>query len=96
MYAQDGTAYTEAGITAQIGDKPASQDAVDVDADTDTPSLACFTGDGTADGTLRDIIAAPVTEDEFPSFRVTRGGDKDCMVGTDGTPDTYYIGCGNP
>ena len=98
IYANDGEDYDETGLGLAVGAIPSAQpenlDAAWPDGD---PSLSCFTGDGTEDGALRDIIASPINEGEYPSFRVTKGGEKDCIVGeSDAGSDTYYIGCGNP
>ena len=97
VYATDSAAYTEGGITTSIGKKPASQAATKTKAKTDaTGSTSCFTGDGTADGALREIVAISVTADEYPTFRVTKSGLKDCQTGDiSNYVDTHYIGCAN-
>ena len=98
IYANDGEDYDEDGIKDAVGAIPDAQpENLDSDWPNGDPSLSCFTGDGSADGALRDIIASPINEGEYPSFRVTKGGEKDCLVGkSDAGSDTYYIGCGNP
>ena len=98
IYADDKENYNLTGLALQVSVKPADQpENLDAGWPNASPSLSCFTGDGTEDGALRDFIAAPINVDEFPSFRVTKGGDKDCLTGvSDEGEDTYYIGCGNP
>ena len=98
VYANDGEDYDETGLGVAVGAIPEAQpDNLDDSWPDGEPSLSCFTGDGSEDGALRDIIASPINEGEYPSFRVTKGGEKDCVVGeSDAGSDTYYIGCGNP
>jgi len=98
IYASDADDYDEAGLSAQVALIPDAQpDNLDADWPDGESSLSCFTGDGEDDGALRDIIASPINEGEFPSFRVTKGGEKDCSTGLAASgSDTYYIGCGNP
>ena len=98
VYANDGEDYDETGLGVAVGAIPEAQpENLDDSWPDGEPSLSCFTGDGSEDGALRDIIASPINEGEYPSFRVTKGGEKDCVVGeSDAGSDTYYIGCGNP
>ena len=98
IYANDGEDYDETGLGLAVGAIPNAQpENLDTAWPDGAPSLSCFTGNGTEDGALRDIIASPINEGEYPSFRVTKGGEKDCIVGeSDAGSDTYYIGCGNP
>jgi len=98
VYASDAEDYDEAGLAVAVALAPESQDDVEANNASDgDPSLSCFTGDGSEDGALRDIVAAPINAGEYPAFRVTKGGEKDCSTGlTDDGPGTYYIGCGNP
>ena len=100
IFAADGEDYDEDGngLSTHKGAAPDSQDDVAENAKSDgEPSTSCFTGTGEKDGKLRDISAAPSNADEFPVFRVTKGGEKDCLVGKkDEGKDTYYIGCGAP
>ena len=97
VFATDSEAYNAAGIGNSIGKVPASQAATKTNAKTDaTGSTSCFTGDGTADGALREVLAVPVTTDEYPTFRVTKSGLKDCRTGDIAKyADTHYIGCEN-
>ena len=98
IYATDGEAYDSTGMTTAVGNKTKDQDTAKANAKKDkTASTSCFTGDGKADGALRDIVAAPINKDEFPAFRVTKGGDKDCQAGDPKEGgDTFFIGCVNP
>ncbi len=97
VYATDSTGYNAVGLGTSIGKAPTSQAAVKAAAKTNgSGSTSCFTGTGAADGALREIVAISVTADEFPTFRVTKSGLKDCRTGDVGTyPDTHYIGCGD-
>ena len=98
IYANDGEDYDTTGLGKAVGAKPKDQDTVETNAKKDgTASTSCFTGDGTKDGGLRDIVAAPINADEYPTFRVTKNGEKDCIGGdpAEGS-DTFYIGCVNP
>jgi len=98
VYANDGENYDAVGLAAAVGAIPNVQpENLAAGWPDGAASLSCFTGDGSEDGALRDIIASPINEGEFPSFRVTKGGEKDCSTGeVDQGTDTYYIGCGNP
>ena len=43
-----------------------------------------------------EVLAVPVTDDEYPTFRVTKSGLKDCRTGDISKyADTHYIGCEN-
>jgi len=97
IYATDSTTYDKSGIVASIGKKPASQAAAKSAAKSiNAGSTSCFTGNGTADGALREIVAISVTPNEYPTFRVSKSGKKDCQTGDlVGYPDTHYIGCGD-
>ena len=97
VYATDSEAYDATGLGNSIGKKPASQADAKSNAKKDkTGSTSCFTGTGAADGTLREVLAVPVTSDEYPVFRVTKSGLKDCRTGDIGKyADTHYIGCEN-
>ena len=97
IYATDSEAYDQAGIGKSIAKKPKNQADAKKNAKTDkTGSTSCFTGDGTGDGALREIVAISVTEDEYPTFRVTKSGLKDCQTGDIASyADTHYIGCEN-
>jgi len=56
------------------------------------PASACFEANGAA----RDVIAVPVTEDQFPTYKITGSGTKYCVTGKVATGEkTYNIGCGN-
>ena len=97
IYATDSQAYNSGGLGTSIGKKPASQAAAKAAAKTDgSGSTSCFTGDGSADGALREVVAISVTADEYPTFRVSKSGLKDCQTGDISSyPDTHYIGCEN-
>ena len=95
VFASDRSNDDRAGIIAQIGTAPADQAAAETAVATDgTPSTSCFTGDGTGPGALRDIFAVPVNQDEFPTYKVARDGDKFCVTGTEAAGDAKFnIGC---
>ena len=95
IFATDSTAYDAAGLATSITKAPANQDGAKSDAKkTGKGSTSCFTGDGSADGALREVIAISATTDEYPTFRVTKSGKKDCRTGDIGSyADTHYIGC---
>ena len=95
IYATDRVDDTEAKVLADIGKKPTNQAAVDADKEKNAkPSTSCFTGDGSADGTMRDFYAVSATPDEFPSYKISKGGDKFCVTGLVAKgKTTYNIGC---
>ena len=97
IYATDSQAYTAGGLGTSIGKKPTSQKDAKAKAKTNgSGSTSCFTGDGSADGALREVVAISVTADEYPTFRVSKSGLKDCQTGDiSAYPDTHYIGCEN-
>ena len=82
-------------MLAAIGKIPADQATAKTNAKTDkAASISCFTGDGSKSGTLREIYASPVTTDEFPTYKVSKNGDKFCVTGTVAAgKTTYNIGC---
>ena len=54
------------------------------------PSTICFTSTGAP----RDVFAVPTTPDQFPTYKVTAGGDKWCLTGDAGVGEnTFNIGC---
>jgi prepilin-type N-terminal cleavage/methylation domain-containing protein len=97
VYANDSQAYSQPGIIASINNQPANQATSKTNAQTaGAGSTSCFSGNGIVDGALREVIAVSITPDEFPTFRVTKSGLKDCQMGDLANyPDTHYIGCGN-
>ena len=88
-------ADTKTGIQAAIALIPKDQATVASNAKTDkAASTSCFTGDGTKSGTLREIYASPSTSDEYPTYKVSKAGNKYCITGKTGTGETTYnIGC---
>jgi len=95
IYATNNQDDDTTGIGKTIATKPASQADVETKKKTnDTASTSCFTGDGSADGTLRDIAAVSATADEFPTFKVSNQGEKICMTGDPTVgKTTFNIGC---
>jgi prepilin-type N-terminal cleavage/methylation domain-containing protein len=95
IFASDRTVDTLAGITGVVGGGPATQAAAEAAAGTNaTDSTACFTGDGSAAGAIRDVFAIPVTANSFPTYKVTTAGTKFCVSGTVAAgATTYNIGC---
>jgi type II secretory pathway pseudopilin PulG len=97
VYADDTTTSDKTGLQTAIKVMPANQAKVDSNAETDkTPSTSCFTGDGKADGALRDFYASPINADEFPTYKVSKAGKKFCITGKTAEGETTYnIGCGS-
>ena len=95
IYATDRVDDTAAKVLADIAKKPKDQAQVLADKEkANTPSTSCFTGDGTADGTLRDFYAVAATADEYPTYKVNKSGDKFCVTGLVAVGQTTYnIGC---
>ena len=95
IYATDRVDDTAAKVLLDIAKKPTDQATVGTNKETDTkPSISCFTGDGSADGTMRDFYAVSATADEFPTYKVSKNGDKFCVTGTVAAgKTTYNIGC---
>ena len=95
IYATDNLKDDATDLGTQIGLKPATQADVEVNKKTDKKaSTSCFTGDGSKDGTLRDIVAVSAIKDEFPTFKVSNQGDKVCMTGDPAIgKTTFNIGC---
>ena len=98
VYALDkDSAYGDdkSGMVAAVGKIPKDQATVKTNAKTDkAASTSCFTGDGTKSGTLREIYASPSTKDEYPTYKVSKAGNKYCLIGLKATGETTYnIGC---
>ena len=95
IYANDRSADTGAAIGTAVTAGPATQAAAEAAAGTNaTASTSCFTGDGTADGAIRDILAIPVNPNEFPVYKVSNAGNKFCVTGTAAAgATTFNIGC---
>ena len=74
-----GGTYTTAILTKT---QPASTDA----------GVACFEAGTQAN---RDFYAVPSDPDKFPTYRITAGGDRECVNGKvkAGNDDTFDIGC---
>ena len=55
-----------------------------------SPSIICFTSTGAP----RDVFAIPTTPDQFPTYKVTAGGEKWCLTGDTAVGEnTFNIGC---
>ena len=95
IYANDRTADTGAAIGTAVTAGPANQAAAAAAAGTNaTASTSCFTGNGAADGAIRDILAIPVNANEFPVYKVSNSGNKFCVTGTAAAgATTFNIGC---
>ena len=97
IYADDKSTSDKSGLQAAIKVMPADQDKVESNAETDkTPSTSCFTGNGSSDGALRDFYASPINADEYPTYKVSKSGQKYCITGKTAEGETTYnIGCGS-
>ena len=97
IYARDPSDDILADIVTAVAAKPKDQDTAETNKKTDkASSTSCFTGDGTADGALRDIYAVPVVGDQFPTFKVNDSGLKYCVTGKKAKGErTYNVGCGS-
>ena len=95
IYAMDRSADTGAAIATAVGAGPATQTAAETAAGTNaTASTSCFTGNGSADGAIRDVFAIPVNANEFPIYKVSNSGNKFCVTGTAAAgATTFNIGC---
>ena len=95
IFSSDRTADNVGGITGVVGGAPATQAAAEAAAGTNgADSTSCFTGNGTADGAIRDVFAIPTTANAFPTYKVSTSGLKYCVTGTAAAgATTFNIGC---
>ena len=95
IFASDRSNDDLAGIVGTVAGAPADQAAAETAAGTNaTDSTSCFTGNGTADGAIRDVFAIPTNADAFPTYKVSTSGLKYCVTGTSTAgATTFNIGC---